>query len=97
MKKLTIKNAPAILLGPQDEIRRSKEARYDHRLHGVLLVAQGKSCGEVAQLLGDSTRTVQYWIHRFESEGLSGLVEDERSGRPTRLSSDQLQEIAGCV
>ena len=97
MKKLTIKNAPAIILGLQDEMRRSKEARYDHRLHGVLLVAQGKSCGEVAQLLGDSTRTVQYWIHRFESEGLSGLVEDERSGRPTRLSSDQLQEIAAVL
>lgn len=94
MKPLTISDAPTIVLGLQDEIRRSQESRYDHRLHGVLLVAQGMSCREVAQLLGDSPRTVQYWIHRFESEGLSGLVEDERSGRPSRLSAEQLQEVA---
>jgi hypothetical protein len=34
----------------QGEIRRSEESRYDHRLHGVLLVAQGMSCPEVAGL-----------------------------------------------
>ncbi len=36
------------MLGLQDEIRRSEESRYDHRLHGVLLVAQGMTCPEVA-------------------------------------------------
>ena len=97
MKKLTIANAPAIVLGLQDEIRRSQEARYDHRLHGILLVAQGKSCGEVAQLFGDSPRTVQYWVRRFEAEGLSGLVEDERSGRPARLNEEQLAEISATL
>ena len=40
---------------------------------------------------------MQYWIRRFESEGLAGLVEDERSGRPARLSSEQLQEIAAVL
>ena len=35
-----------MILGLQDEIRRSEESRYDHRLHGVLLVAQGMTCPE---------------------------------------------------
>ncbi|MEW6669681.1 MAG: helix-turn-helix domain-containing protein [Thermodesulfobacteriota bacterium] len=93
MKPLTIADASTIALGLQDEIRRSKESRYDHRLHGVLLVAQGMSCPEVSRLLGDSPRTVEYWVRRFEDKGLAGLVEGERIGRPRRLSDTQLEEI----
>jgi transposase len=93
MKPLTITDASIIVLGLQDEIRRSRESRYDHRLHGVLLVAQGMSCPEVGRLLGDAPRTVEYWVCRFEEKGLAGLAEGERSGRPRRLSDKQLEEI----
>ena len=84
MRPLTIVDAPNIVLGLQDEIRRSEESRYDHRLHGVLLVAQGMTCPEVSRLLGDAPRSVEYWVQRFESRGLAGLQEGERSGRPQR-------------
>lgn len=94
MRKLQIPDAETVILGLQDEIRRSEEARYDHRLHGLLLVAQGMSCGEVARLLGDAPRTVENWVHRFEQEGLAGLVDGERSGRPRRLQQEQLRELA---
>jgi transposase len=83
-----------MILALQDEIRRSGEARYDHRLHGVLLVAHGMNCREVAQLLGDSPRTIEYWVRRFEQEGLAGLVDGDRPGRPKRLTEKQLDEIA---
>jgi len=94
MKKLSISDADLMVLALQDEIRRSDEARYDHRLHAILLVAQGMSCRKVAGLLGDSARIVQYWVRRFEEEGLSGLVDDERPGRPRRLNEEQLDRIA---
>jgi transposase len=93
MKPLTISDASTIILGLQDEIRRSEEARYDHRLHGVLLVAQGMTCPEAGRLLGDSPRAVEYWVQRFEEHGLSSLIEGERSGRPRRLNDKQLEEI----
>src|SRR5512134_974230 len=93
MRALRIADSATIVLGLQDEIRRSEESRYDHRLHGVLLVAQGMSCPEVSRLLGDSPRTVEYWVRRFEERGLAGLVEGERSGRPRRLDDKQLEEI----
>jgi hypothetical protein len=48
MRALTIADSANIILGLQDEIRRSEESRSDHRLHGVLLVAQGLTCPEVA-------------------------------------------------
>jgi len=82
-----------MILGLQDEIRRSEESRYDHRLHGVLLVAQGATCPEVGRLLGDAPRTVEYWVQRFEAKGFAGLTEGQRSGRPTRLTEAQLREV----
>ena len=81
------------MVGLQQEIQRSEESRYDHRLHGVLLVAQGMTCPEVARLLGDAPRSVQYWVHRYEQQGLAGLAEGERSGRPSRLKEKQVKEI----
>jgi transposase len=93
MKKAKISDAETIILILQDEIRRSYEARYDHRLHAVLMVAQGTSCNKVAQLLGDSPRAVAYWVKRFEAEGLSGLADADRPGRPSKLDDDQLQTV----
>ena len=93
MRPLQIADAETIVLGLQDEIRRSEESRYDHRLHGVLLVAQGMTCPQVSRLLGDAPRSVEYWVRRFEERGLVGLAEGQRAGRPRRLSEAQLQEV----
>lgn len=93
MKALTVSDAENMILALQDEIRRNDTSRYDHRLHGVLLVAQGMSCPQVAELLGDAPRTVVNWVHRFEAEGLGGLSERERPGRPSRLSREQIASV----
>ena len=93
MKKAKISDAETVILILQDEIRRSYEARYDHRLHAILMVAQGISCRKVAHLLGDSPRSVAYWVKRFETEGLSGLADANRIGRPSRLDEQQIQHI----
>jgi transposase len=93
MKKTIISDAETVILILQDEIRRSYEARYDHRLHAVLMVAQGQSCNRVAQLLGDSPRAVAYWANRFEAEGLSGLADADRPGRPSKIDAHQLRAV----
>ena len=85
MRKLKIQDAEVMKVALQQEIVRSEEARYDHRLHGVLLVCAGKSCYEVADLLGHSPRTIQYWVERFEQSGFAGLEDQEREGRPTAI------------
>ena len=93
MRKAKITDAEEMVLALQNEIRRTDESRYGHRLHGVLLVARGLSCREVAGLLEDAPRTVAYWVRRFEEDGLPGLAEGERPGRPRRLSKEQLEEV----
>ena len=97
MRPLTIafpEHSRALL---QQEINRHQDARYDHRLHCVLLVASGLSCENVAGLFGDSPRTVVNWVRRFDGKGLAGLAEGNHSGRPARLSAEQLEEVRGLV
>lgn len=97
MKALTISDTENMIMALQDEIRRNDTSRYDHRLHGVLLVAQGITSPRVAQLLGDAPRTVVNWVQRFEAHGLAGLSEGERSGRPSRLSASQLARVEAAL
>ena len=78
MKPLTVADAPVAVLVLQDEIRRSDESRCDHRLHGVLLVAQGMSCRQAASVLGDAPRTVEYWFAPLS--GVAWLACRKRNG-----------------
>ena len=93
MCKLEITEADLMRIALQDEIKRSEESRYDHRLHGVLLVCSGLSCYHVADLLGQSPRTVQYWVQHFGKSGFAGLQEGERPGRPTAFDEATLQRL----
>ena len=97
MKALTISDKENMIMAIQDEIRRNDASRYDHRLHGVLLVAHGVTCPQVAQLLGDSHHTVVNWVQRFETEGLAGLAEGQRPGRPSRLNEKQLAAVEAAL
>ena len=94
MRRLEIKETDIIQIAVKQEILRSEESRYDHRLHGILLICNGFSCQEVAELFGHSNRTVQYWVHHFEQSGFAGLEETPRPGRPSRLDETVLKEIS---
>lgn len=89
MRKLEIANREVMRIAIQQEIARSDESRYDHRLHGLLLITGGQSCQQVAELFDEDRRTIQRWIKRFESHGLDGLREGERPGRPASLDARQ--------
>jgi transposase len=93
MRKLQIADAGVMQLAIREEISRSEEARYDHRLHGLLLVSGGRSCNEVGALFGEAATTVQRWVRRFEESGFAGLREGERSGRPRSLDDRSWQRI----
>jgi len=93
VKRLEIADREVMEIALQNEIHRSEEARYDHRLHGVLLACRGMSAYEIGDLLGHDPTTIQRWIKGFEARGFSGLQDRERQGRPKRLSLKQLHGI----
>jgi transposase len=93
MRSLTVHDADVMKVAIQQEILRSEESRYDHKLHGVLLVSQGYDCYQVGQMFGQNPTTVQRWIKRFNQFGFSGLQDRERPGRPRLLDSKQWTKL----
>lgn len=56
--------------------------RVSERIHYVLLFSRGRSLQEIASVFETDARTVSTWLHRFQEEGLEGLDDRPRSGRP---------------
>lgn len=93
MRKLEIADSGVMQLAIREEISRSEEARYDHRLNGLLLVSGGRSCNEVGALFGEAATTVQRWVRRFEESGFAVLREGERTGRPRLLDERNWRRV----
>lgn len=75
------------------EAERTTQSRFLHRLHALVLIDGGLSCRAVGKMLGDSPRTVAYWVQRFQQKGLDGLRDAPVPGRPPRFTSEQAQAI----
>ena len=88
MRKFIIPDVETFIAAIQDEISRTPEGRYFHRLHVILYVLQGASSYDAAYLYGHSARSIQYWIQRLISYGLQGLWDRDHPGRPSRLSRE---------
>jgi len=76
---------------------KSPDARLLHRLHCVALVNHGLSASEVARFFGDSPRAVSYWVTRFKKEGVDGLRDEARPGRPSKLNPTQMKKLQAFI
>ncbi len=84
--------APALILRDGDEARfglwtRSStvSAGRAQRARIILLAADGISNTEISVRVGVARQTVVSWRARYESDGLDGLADAPRSGRPRLL------------
>src|SRR5215212_2244414 len=59
----------------------------------VLLAAEGRKAGEIAEALRLHAKTARFWLKRFNARGLAGLDESERPGRPPVYSADQVGAV----
>jgi transposase len=62
--------------------RRTAEQRMVLRGRIVLAAAGGEENARIAERLGVALHTVIKWRKRFFEEGMDGLVDRKRSGRP---------------
>lgn len=90
LRPLTDQEQPAIATRAQ---ARTAPARRVDRARIIQAAAQGPSPGPSAARLGCSRPTVSAWIRRFNDQGLPGLEERPRSGRPHTDTVEQRAEV----
>jgi len=86
---------------PVGELRRlarlEGDGRGAARLLAMAAVLDGHSRAEAGRLGGMDRQTPRDWVHRFNAEGVSGLQDRPRSGRP-RLPAEELRpELAALI
>src|SRR4029450_171370 len=65
--------------------------RIRTRILAIRLLVQGYSPVQVAQVLACSANQVRRWLHLYNAQGLAGLRDRARSGRPPTLTAAQLE------
>jgi transposase len=68
---------------------RTAQARLVERARILLAIADGRPPSQVGRDLRVSRPTVYTWIHRFKEQGLRGLEDQPRSGRPHTYTAEQ--------
>ena len=76
---------------------RTKDARAARRMLAIALVLEGVDRTTAAQTCGMDRQTLRDWVHRYNAEGLAGLVNRTVSQRPRRLTPEQLIALAAWV
>jgi len=100
MKRLVIQDKDGIKEKIQGYFSGNEEAKFIHRLHGILLFAEkdDENCDSIGALFGNSPRTVSNWIKRINETGdIESLRSKKQSGRPPRLSDEQRQELKAII
>src|SRR5215472_9922989 len=72
---------------------RSLPAGLVRRAKIILLCASGKTNLEIAQQLETSDVTVGLWRRRFLAQGVSGLYDELRPGRPRPISDERVAQL----
>ena len=67
---------------------RATERRLVDRARIVLLAGEGRPASRIAERVGCSLPTVKTWRSRYEHDGLDGLRDRPKSGRPLTHSSE---------
>ncbi len=94
MNRRKYKTDPEVLLEQGKSIMSSSnESKFLFRVFAVNMVLAGCSTSVVAELAGVSKVSVNNWVRIADESGFDALKAEKQSGRPSKLSDDQLQLI----
>ena len=72
---------------------RTAPVRVVERACIIGLAAQGRRMPDIAAELGVSERAVRRWVARFNAQGVAGLADAPRSGRPATYPPEAIGEL----
>jgi transposase len=77
--------------------KKAKDVNQSRRLLSLAAVLNGMSRTEAAMIGGMDRQTLRDWVHRFNTAGPDGLLDNWASGPTTRLSAAQKAELTRIV
>lgn len=76
---------------------RSEDGRLSCRLLAIAMVLEGASRADAAAAGGMDRQTLRDWVRRYNADGIAGLSDQPRSGRPPALTPQQMGELKDLV
>src|SRR4029453_17009365 len=67
-------------------LQQTKEARVFRRAQAVRDVVKGRRIQHVSDALQLTYSAIRKWVHRFANQGVQGLVDRPRPGRPAKVT-----------
>ena len=77
--------------------RRERDGRVSARLLALANALEGMPREEAARLAGMTGQTLGDWVHRYNAEGVEGLRDRPRPGRPCALDEGQQATLKALV
>ena len=77
--------------------RQRRSGREACRLLAIAMVLEGSSRSDAAAAAGMDLQTLRDWVIRYNADGVPGLRDRARRGRPPALSVAQLAELRDVV
>jgi transposase len=72
---------------------RTKDAQAARRMLAIALVLEGADRRTAGETCGMDRQTLRDWVHRYNAEGLAGLVNRRAPARARRLTPAQIAEF----
>jgi transposase len=77
--------------------RRERDGRVSARLLALANALDGMSRDAAARVAGMDRQTLRDWVHRYNAEGVAGLRDRPRRGRPCGLDEGRQAALKGLV
>jgi transposase len=88
--KIKVNAAPSVI---KSQLRKDEKFSQGVRLYAVYQVAKGKDAKEIQDLYSTCHKSICNWVHRYNAEGIEGLKDRPRCGRPSLLNDSQKSEL----
>ena len=82
-----------LLVEGQQIIHTTSDVKYRHKVEMVNLVLSGLTPFYLSTYCGESKRTIMLWVKIADEQGFEVLKPKKPSGRPAKLTKEQLAEI----
>ena len=81
----------------EDLFRRGPNARTRKRSQAIRLSALEYGVPQIAEILGCTRQSVHNWLDAFERNGIDGLFDRPRSGRPTQSTVEYRKRLVQAI